>query len=105
MITIGVIFLLILAGLALIQRRRRAKWKKAQKMFGYFEYDYFGEKGSSRDYGPMQEIDLIGARSYRQELGAVITFEVFHHDEDHIMEVIDNRYFLEQQQAKRRGTK
>lgn len=71
-------------------------------MFGYFEYDYKGEKGSSRDYGAMVEIDMVGAIQYRQQLGAVITFEVYKSNEDEISEIIDQRYYMEQQQTKRR---
>lgn len=72
-------------------------------MFGYFEYDYKGEKGSSRDYGAMLEIDMVGAIQYRQELGAVITFEVYKSNEDEISEIIDQRYYMQLQQTKRRG--
>ena len=71
-------------------------------MFGYFEYDYKGEKGSSRDYGAMLEIDMVGAIQYRQELGAVITFEVYKSNEDEISEIIDQRYYMQLQQTKRR---
>lgn len=71
-------------------------------MFGYFEYDYKGEKGSSRDYGAMVEIDMVGAIQYRQQLGAVITFEVYKSSEDEISEIIDQRYYMEQQQNTRR---
>lgn len=72
-------------------------------MFGYFEYEYKGEQGSSRDYGAMYEIDMVGAMNYRQELGAVITYEVYDSSEDKIMEIIDQRYYMQNQQNKRRG--
>lgn len=82
---------------------KNSLWRKGQKMFGYFEYDYKGEKGSSRDYGAMLEIDMVGAIQYRQELGAVITFEVYKSNEDEISEIIDQRYYMQLQQTKRRG--
>lgn len=60
-------------------------------MYGYFEYEYDGEISTSRDYGPMEEIDAVGAMQYRQQLGANITFEKFSTNIDTIHDVIDNR--------------
>lgn len=77
-------------------------WRKGQKVFGYFEYNYKGETGSSRDYGPMMEIDMVGAIRYREELGAKITFEVYKSSEDEISDIIDQRYHMQNQQHTRR---
>lgn len=77
-------------------------WKRAQKVYCYFEYEYKGETGTSRDYGAMLEIDAVGAMQYRQALGAVITFEVYKPDPDQISDIIDQRYYMQQQQNKRR---
>lgn len=99
LITMAVL-LLVAAYLAATQKKWA--WRRAQKVYGYFEYEYKGEKGSSRDYGAMLEIDMVGAMQYRQELGAVITFEVYKNSEDEIGAIIDQRFYMEQQQNKRR---
>lgn len=66
-------------------------WRKKQTMYGYFEYTYKGEHGSSRDYGPMLEIDMVGALNFRRELGATITYEVYRTNEEDICDIIDQR--------------
>lgn len=101
--TIITLICLALAALYCVATHKAALWRKGQKMYGYFEYEYKGEKGSSRDYGAMLEIDMVGAMNYRQELGAVITYEVYDPSEEKIGEIIDQRYYMEQQQNKRRG--
>lgn len=103
MITLLICLGMVLAVIWCQVTYKNSVWRKGQKMFGYFEYDYKGEKGSSRDYGAMLEIDMVGAIQYRQELGAVITFEVYKSNEDEISEIIDQRYYMQLQQTKRRG--
>lgn len=71
-------------------------------MYGYFEYDYKGEAGSSRDYGAMLEVDMVGAMNYRQELGATITFEIYRTSEEEIGDIIDQRYYMQNKQTQRR---
>ncbi|MGL5281303.1 MAG: hypothetical protein ACRC8W_06005 [Plesiomonas shigelloides] len=102
MITILTMLGLSAAALYCVATYKASVWRKGQKMYGYFEYEYKGEKGSSRDYGAMLEIDMVGAMNYRQELGAVITYEVYDPSEEKIGEIIDQRYYMEQQQNKRR---
>lgn len=74
-------------------------------MFGYFEFDYRGEEGSSRDYGPMCEIDMVGAMNYRQELGATITYEVYKSSQDEIDDIIDQRQYMKEKQSQKRGNR
>ncbi|AEZ66253.1 putative membrane protein [Pectobacterium phage vB_PatM_CB7] len=100
--TIITLTCLALAALYCVATHKAALWRKGKKMYGYFEYEYKGEKGSSRDYGAMCEIDMVGAMNYRQELGAVITYEVYDPSEEKIGGIIDQRYYMEQQQNKRR---
>ncbi|QPI18210.1 hypothetical protein POP15_162 [Pectobacterium phage POP15] len=102
MITIITMIGLAAAGLYCLATQKRWAWNRAQKVYGYFEYEYKGEKGSSRDYGAMLEIDMVGAMQYRQELGAAITFEVYKSNPEEIDDIIDQRYYMEQQQTKRR---
>lgn len=70
----------------------KKKFLGVRKMYGYFEYELDGEIGSSRDYGPMLEVDCVGAMLYRQDLGAKITFEFFNHDDIKVEDEIDKRY-------------
>ncbi|UZZ64042.1 hypothetical protein A71_236 [Escherichia phage A7_1] len=77
--------------------------KRRDKMFCYFEYRYRGKVGSSRDYGPMLEIDAVGAMQYRQSLGAEIIFEVYRSTEEEIHDIIDERQYYHEQQTKRRA--
>lgn len=100
--TIITLICLALAALYCVATHKAALWRNGQKMYGYFEYEYKGEKGSSRDYGAMLEIDMVGAMQYRQELGAAITYEVYKSDPEDIDAIIDQRYYMEQQQTKRR---
>lgn len=102
MYTLCFLALLSVLAFAGIVTQKRYLWNKAQKMYCYFEYEYHGEKGSSRDYGAMLEIDAVGAMNYRRDLGAVITFEEYNTDEEKILELIDKRYYFEQQQLKRK---
>lgn len=76
---------------------KSVNWKRAQRMYGYFEYQYRQDEGSSRDYGPMQEIDMVGAMKYRESLGATITFQEWGTEEE-ILDVIDQRQYMKQQQ-------
>jgi hypothetical protein len=76
--------------------------KRRDKMFCYFEYTYNGKTGSSRDYGPMLEIDAVGAMRYRESLGAKITFEVYRSTEEELFSIIDERAYMQEQQDKRR---
>lgn len=75
-------------------------YKRAEKMYGYFEFDYRGEHGDSKFYGPMLEIDMVGAMMYREKMGATITFQEFG-TEDQILEVIDQREYMRNQQIKK----
>ena len=103
MISYVMLGLCVAGALWCIATQKRWAWNKAQKMYGYFEYVYDGEPGSSRDYGPMLEIDMVGAMRFRQELGAQITFEQYSPDEEKIMELIDKReYFRSVQNARRK---
>lgn len=94
MYAIAAIILVIVLAAGVVASSKKTYWKKAQKMYGYFEFMYNGERGSSRDYGPMLEIDMIGAMNYRQQCGAVITFEEYNADEEKIMDLIDSREYL-----------
>lgn len=89
----AIIVLILAAGYAATSYSRR-RWRRKNKMFCYFEYEYNGEIGTSRDYGPMKELDAVGAMNYRQQCGAVITYQKFHTDIDVIHEVIDLRQFM-----------
>lgn len=102
MIGIGSVFLFIVAAGWLAAAYNKRRWRKLNKMFCYFEYEYNGEIGTSRDYGPMEEIDAVGAMGYRQQLGAVITFEKYSTDIEEIHELIDLRQFMHDK-AKQRG--
>lgn len=70
-------------------------------MFCYFEYEYNGKVGTSREYGPMEEIDAVGAMQYRQANGATITFEKFSTDIHEIHELIDMRQFMHDKRKER----
>lgn len=70
-------------------------------MYCYFEWLYRGEVGSSRDYGPMCELDAVGAMQYRQSLGAEITHKEFLSDFDKMCDHIDNRQRLHDIQKNR----
>lgn len=83
---------------SLITKRRI---RKKDQMFGYFEYEYNGRRGSSVEYGPMKELDAVGAMNYRQQCGAVITYQKFHTDIDVIHEVIDMRQFMHDKRKER----
>lgn len=98
---IVLIFLLIMVAgyFATIYNRRR--WRKRDRMFCYFEYEYNGKIGTSRDYGPMKEIDAVGAMQYRQANGAMITFEKFSNDIEEIHELIDMRQFMHNKRKER----
>jgi len=102
MYLIIVIIILVVFAVWCMKTATHHNWLKAQKMFGYFEYDYRGEIGSSRDYGPMLEIDMVGAIRYRQEMGATIVYEVYKSNEDDICDIIDQRQHMHQQQTQRR---
>ena len=72
-------------------------------MFGYFEYTtQDGRRETSREYGPMLEVDCTGAIMYREQLGAKITFEFFHKDLEVVQDEIDRRYGIEQRDKQRR---
>lgn len=85
----------------------KAKFFRKKEMYGYFEYvTEDGSRETSRDYGPMLEVDATGAMLYREQTGAKITFEFFNSDYQKVENEIDRRYGIEQrdQQArKRRG--
>lgn len=84
-----------------VATHKKFLYKKAERMYGYFEFDYYGERGTSRDYGPMLEIDMVGAMRHRQECGAHIVFHQFGTMEQ-IHDLIDSREYLHQQQSNRR---
>lgn len=77
------------------------RWRRKNKMYCYFEYEYNGELGTSREYGPMEEIDAVGAMQYRQANGAIITFEKFSTDIEEIHELIDLRQFMHDKRKQR----
>lgn len=90
-----------LAALYCVVMHKKHLYRKAEKMHGYFEFDYYGKRGTSRDYGPMLEIDMVGAMKHRQECGAQITFFQYGSCEE-ILDLIDQREYLHQQQSARR---
>lgn len=92
------VILLILWWSAALKNR---SWRRKQKMYGYFEYEYRGEVFTSRDYGPMQEIDATGAMNYRQQLGATITYQKFSPSIDDIHDLIDERQYLHEKRRQR----
>ncbi|AFH21040.1 hypothetical protein CL97_gp156 [Cronobacter phage CR9] len=102
-ITAIIFFILAVGYAAKLYNRRR--WRRKNRMFGYFEYEYNGEIETSRDYGPMQEIDAVGAMNYRQQLGAIITYEKFSPDIEEIHDVIDERQYMHDKRKQRRGYK
>lgn len=93
-------FLVLAVWLALCKVKQR--FFRGREMFGYFEYEYNGIKGNSREYGAMLELDCVGAMEYRRECGARITFEYFDHKRENIEDMIDKRYHVEQQLLKGR---
>ncbi|QYC52641.1 hypothetical protein [Salmonella phage SSBI34] len=101
MLTWIVLALCGVAAIFCVATHKKYLYKKAEKVFGYFEYEYDGEVSTSRDYGPMLEIDMVGAMRHRQECGAHITFSHFG-TEDEIFDIIDKREYLRQQQKTRR---
>lgn len=97
----AIIFLIVAVSFAATAYNRR-RWRRKNKMFGYFEYEYNGKIETSRDYGPMQEIDAIGAMSYREQLGALITYQHFSPDIEEIHDLIDERQFMHEKRKQRR---
>lgn len=71
-------------------------------MYFYFEWLYNGEVGSSKDYGPMCEIDGEGAMAHRESLGAEIIHKHYESDIDKMFDHIDMRQNLHAIQANRK---
>ena len=90
---IGLFLLVVLSGYV-ANHINKCRWRRKNHMFCYFEYEYNGVIGTSRDYGPMEEIDAVGAMQYRQANGAVITFEKYSTDIEEIHELIDMRQLM-----------
>ena len=102
MLTLIFLGVLFMVAVWCIATTKHYLFKRAEKVYCYFEWEYKGERGSSRDYGPMLEIDAVGAMNYRQSCGAVITFEEYSTDEENITDLIDQREYMFNQQNKRR---
>lgn len=104
MITIIFLILVILVIAFYKAMKTNLEWE-TRKMFCYFEWTYKNEVGSSKDYGPMCELDAIGAMQYRQSLGAQITFTEYKTNPDDICDIIDQRqhYHSIQENRKSRG--
>lgn len=92
----AILFIIVLlfsaAGIAAIIRESTHLFKRKKRMFMYFEWRAKGQTGTSREYGPMEEIDAVGAMTYRQSLGAEIVFRAMEDSQEKIEDIIDERY-------------
>jgi len=99
-VIIFIFLILVLMGhIARCINKRRVNRKN--HMYCYFEYEYNGELGTSRDYGPMLELDAVGAMNYRQATGHTITFEKYSPSIEEIHELIDMRQFMHNKRKER----